>query len=122
MYTRTQNINRPCSESDGEPPRKVAKQESRQKHSYPEIPPPNTEDDISNNRNKVLLTEELSKTEPDNDTMMSLMTRLFPKRRLTIVESDKLSVKKILDEHTLLKRTAYVCTYNYGILLSFYAG
>lgn len=65
------------------------------KHLYPEIPLPNTEDDTSNNRNNVLLKEEMSKAEPDNDTMMSVKTHLFPKRWLAIVESHKLSVKNI---------------------------
>jgi len=90
IYTRTQNINYPHHDIDGEPPRKVLKQEN-EKHSYPEIPPPNVEDDTSNLRNLELLEQELAKIEPSHDILMSLMTCMFPMRRPSIVDAKALS-------------------------------
>ena len=110
IYTRTQNVNR-SHDGNGEPPRKAPKRENK-KHSYPEIPPPNVEDDTSNVRNLELLEQELAKTEPSHDILMSLMTRTFPMRRPSIVDSEALSVKDILKQYPLLKRSAYVSALN----------
>ena len=60
LYTRSHNVNRPCSESDSEQPRKKVKRESKGKHCYPVILA-NAEDETSNSRNFELIKDELAK-------------------------------------------------------------
>ena len=108
LYTRTRNVNRPVSESDGEQPRKKVKEESKRKHCYPAIPA-DAEDETSNSRNLELIKNELAKPDPSHESMKLLMSRTFPIRRASILKSE--SVKNMLEEYPLLKRSAYVSSY-----------
>lgn len=81
------------------------KEESKGKHCYPVVPT-NAEDETSNSRNLTLIKDELAKPDPCHDTLKLLMSRTFPIRRPSVLESD--SVTKILEEYPLLKRSAYV--------------
>ena len=83
--------------------------ESKRKHCYPAIPA-NAEDETSNARNLQLIKDELAKPDPCHDSLKLLMARTFPIRRPFVVESE--SVKNVLEEYPLLKRSAYVSIYH----------
>lgn len=105
IYTRTQNVNWPRSESDSEVPRKKVKEKSKGKHCYPVVPT-NAEDETSNSRNLTLIKDELAKPDPCHDSLKLLMSCMFPIYWPSILESD--SVTKVLEEYPLLKRSTYV--------------
>ena len=108
IYTRTQNVNRPRPESNSEQPRKKVKEEPKRKHCYPMIPA-NAEDETSNSRNLELIKDEIAKPDPSHKSLKLLMSRTFPMRRPSILEAE--SVKNVLEEYPLLKRSAYVSSY-----------
>lgn len=74
------------------------------------------DDDESNERNLELLKNEVKdvdkKINPSHDKLKDLMTRTFAIQRSSILESNDISVKSILEEYPLLKRNAYVSILN----------
>lgn len=65
------------------------------------------EDDTAHKRNYDALMLEAAKPNPKADVLMDLMKRTFGRRRLWILESERL-VLKICEEYPPLKKSSYV--------------
>ena len=112
MYTRAQNVNRPTNEgSSTAPPKKKTKIDDPAKHTYPAIPD-GADDEESTRRNLELLKGESLKPKPRSDVMKDLLTRTFPTRRVSILNSDS-SVADILKENPYLKKCAYISLFKH---------
>lgn len=97
LYNRTQNVNRPPSESDHEPAKKAPKLKDKNRHLYPSIPD-SADDNESNQQNKELLLTEFKKENPSNRNIKNLMTRTFAIRQAAILNSQFLSIEDVSEE------------------------
>ena len=75
-------------------------------HEYPSTGV-EVEDDTTHKRNYDALKQEATKPNPKADILMDMMKRTFGRRRLWILESERL-VLKICEEYPPLKKSPYV--------------
>lgn len=109
LYTRCQNLNRGGNASSDSDLEQKKKRTSKvlMKHSYPEIPE-NADDEESKERNLTRLKQEMKKQKLSFEIVKELMARTFSTRRTWILNTESLSVKGILDEYPVLKKTRVV--------------
>lgn len=94
---------RPQSRSESSlPQKKRAKVDDHAKHTYPAIPA--CADDETTRRNLELFQQECLKPKPRSDIMKKLLTRTFPTRRDTILNSNS----SVMDTLNHLKKSTYV--------------
>ena len=112
IYNRTQNVNKnTAKDTSGTsgPPRKRIKIERNDQHYYPLEIPETANDGESNERNKSLLKDELTKAKPNSETLKELMARTYPMRRRYIMDvAEPPTVTEILSDYPLLKKSTYV--------------
>ena len=107
IYMRVHNVNRKDKdEKDSSPPKKLQRKEKILKHVYPAIPA-FSDDEESNKRNLKLLKDEISKPKSSKEIIKTLMTRTFPYRRKSLLESE-VSVSECVKELPVLKKYEYV--------------
>ena len=101
-------MNRPTetTSESAAPPKKRAKIDDPAKHTYPAIPE-GADDEESTKRNLELLKGESLKPKPRSDVMKDLLTRTFPVRRVTILNSNS-TIVDVVKENSYLKKCAYV--------------
>lgn len=100
-------MNRPQSRNESSlPQKKRAKVDDHAKHTYPAIPAC-ADDEESTRRNLELFKQECLKPKPRSDVMKELLTRTFPTRRDTILNSTS-SVMDTIKENPHLKKSTYV--------------
>ena len=100
IYTRCQNTNRkpPGSSSGGggdASPRKRAK-----------VLPPQSSYEVSYKQQVDLLKQEMGKTKPNGEIVLSLIAQTFPQRRKWILDAKP--VGEIIQQFPFLRKTAYV--------------
>ena len=107
LYTQTQNVNKKLSDESESPPKKKIKVESLVRHRYPEIPL-SADDNVSMERNLLLLKEESLKSKPSHESVKTLMARTHAVCRAALLESQYPSVSSFIQEYPILKRCTYV--------------
>lgn len=111
IYVKCHNINREPGGSkhdddDTVPSSKRRIVANQNKHLYPSVDA-EFDDDTSHDRNKLQLGKELDRAKPPKDRLVELMKRTYGRRRGWILEG-AVSVKEIIREYILLKRSAFV--------------
>jgi len=89
IYTRCQNVNRKSKGTFHDDVACTPSKKHRpdpEKHKYPSLPL-DAEDDTATERSLFLLKQELSKSKPNTDSVMSLMKHTFTYRRQQILGS-----------------------------------
>ena len=110
LYTKCHNLNREppgksgssSSSSDIPRPKRI---KLTTKHDYPNLE--EVEDEVSNQRNKELLRNELIKVKPNKEALTSFMRRTASVRRKCILDGGQ-GVREICEEWPLLKKYSFV--------------
>lgn len=115
VYTRCQNVNRKTKDAGREEkmetdtpstPSKRSKVDPGH-HSYPSLMLNFSEDETAHSRNVSLLKQEFTKHKPHIQSITSLMTRTFARRRQWILDDVK-RVDEIVLEYPCLTKPVYV--------------
>lgn len=114
IYTRCQNVNRKTKDVGREERMELDTPSTPSKrgkvdfghHSYSTLTL-EAEDETSHRRNVILLKQEIGKAKPHIQSITSLMTRTFARRRQWILNDIK-RVDEMLPEYPCLSKTLYV--------------